>query len=368
MYQQALPINRKILLIDDDHDVHCQFRTIVDSVSALDIKQLNTRSDSTDNPAQFQKAFQLDFAYDGNEGCQRILEEEIAGTPYALAFINDKLSPGLDGVETIRKIWGDAPDLEVVLCLTNTDYSYEHIVDALGTSEQLFVARKPLDPLEIKQLAETLTRKWSFRHATRQSMHAVRDEYICRVRELENANKALQAELISARREQASLNEEFHWYQVMFDNVGDSIMVCSLDSRGIPGNFINVNVCACARFGYSRDEFLELHPSHIIFKQQETDNAESIYKLLLKRGEMECECLGITREGQRIPITLIGRCFEHQGKMMVMMVVHNALCREQFGVGAFVRKPFTQQSLGREVRAELNRENAAVADQPVSSR
>ena len=208
MYQQASPINRKILLIDDDCDVHNQFRSILDSIAEPEIRILNASSDTSaekQNPAQFQQVFQLDSACNGNEGYQRIIEEEIAGSPYALAFINDKLTPELDGIETIRKIWGDAPDLEIVLCLNNTDYSYGHIIDALGTSEQLFIVRKPLDPLEVKQLAEALTRKWSFKHATRQSMHAVRDEYVCRVRELEGANKALQAELIASRREKASL-------------------------------------------------------------------------------------------------------------------------------------------------------------------
>jgi len=334
MYHQALPINRRILLIDDDRDVHEQFRAILNVPAEPDINQLTPspkQFDTDDNTGQDGDRFLVDSEYQGDTGYQRVLEEEIAGSPYALAFIDDNMPPGLDGIETVRKIWADSPDLEIVLLLTNTEYSYEHIIGALGTSEQLYVVRKPLDPLEIKQLTTLLTRKWSFKHDMRQSMQVIRDEYVCRVRELESAGKALQAELISSRREKATLQEELTWHQLMYNNAGDTVMVHTVDSRGATGKFIDINDCACRQFGYSRDEFLKLHPSDIL-RMTDANDLTKLYKQVYKHCEIVCECLGVNHDGKNMPIEICCRRFEHQGKTMVMTIARDVIERLQIGV------------------------------------
>ena len=91
-----------------------------------------------------------------------------AGYRYAMAFMDVRMPPGWDGVETTLKLWEADPDIQVVLCTAHSDYSWEEIVKTMGSPERLLVLKKPFDPIEVLQLAHALTEKWSML----QSMHS----------------------------------------------------------------------------------------------------------------------------------------------------------------------------------------------------
>ena len=76
---------------------------------------------------------------------------------FAMAFIDVRMPPGMDGVQTIKSIWEVDPDLQVVLCTAFSDYSFDQIIQELGSSDQLLILKKPFDPVEVRQLAGALT-------------------------------------------------------------------------------------------------------------------------------------------------------------------------------------------------------------------
>ena len=41
--------------------------------------------------------------------------------PYAMAFVDVRMPPGWDGVETIARIWEVDPELQVVVCTAYAD-------------------------------------------------------------------------------------------------------------------------------------------------------------------------------------------------------------------------------------------------------
>jgi signal transduction histidine kinase len=85
----------------------------------------------------------------------------LSGNPYALAFVDVRMPPGWDGIETIRNLWQADPYLQVVLCTAHSDYTWNQIRDHLGQSERLLILKKPFDNLEVRQLANALTEKWN---------------------------------------------------------------------------------------------------------------------------------------------------------------------------------------------------------------
>src|SRR5206468_403202 len=76
------------------------------------------------------------------------------------AFVDMRMPPGWDGVETIQRIWRIAPDLQMVICTAYSDYSWDEIATTIGQSDNLVILKKPFDPIEVLQLAQALTRKW----------------------------------------------------------------------------------------------------------------------------------------------------------------------------------------------------------------
>ena len=100
------------------------------------------------------------------EGLERVRQALAEGRPYAMAFMDVRMPPGWDGIETTAKIWEIDPDLQVVICTAYSDYSWSKMIEQLGQSDKLLILKKPFDNVEALQLATALTEKW---HRTQQA-------------------------------------------------------------------------------------------------------------------------------------------------------------------------------------------------------
>jgi signal transduction histidine kinase len=127
--------------------------------------------------------FEVDSAFQGEEGLQRVSAALKEGRPYAVAFVDVRMPPGMDGVETTERLWREDPDLQVVLCSAYTDYSWEQVVQRLGISQRLLILHKPFQSIEVRQIAHALTEKWELLRRDRS-----------RLVELEQANARLRHE------------------------------------------------------------------------------------------------------------------------------------------------------------------------------
>jgi two-component system, NtrC family, sensor kinase len=104
--------------------------------------------------------FEIDSAYQGQEGLDLIGKSLLEDRPYSLAFVDVRMPPGLDGVQTTRMIWGKYPDLQVVMCTAFSDYPWEEILFILEYSDRMVILKKPFDNIEVLLLAIAMTEKW----------------------------------------------------------------------------------------------------------------------------------------------------------------------------------------------------------------
>jgi CheY-like chemotaxis protein len=99
----------------------------------------------------------------GQEALELVLQSLEAGEPYALGFVDVRMPPGWNGIETVERIWKHDQEIEIVLCTAYSDFSWDEIAGRLTHPERLLILRKPFDPLEVRQLAYGLTAKWFLR-------------------------------------------------------------------------------------------------------------------------------------------------------------------------------------------------------------
>jgi CheY-like chemotaxis protein len=155
--------NRRIIIIDDNRAIHEDFVKILGEGetgnSALSAMEDALFGETAAAPAK--ECFELSSAYQGQDGFEMIQAAEREGRPFAMAFVDVRMPPGWDGIETIKRIWQVSPNLQTVICTAYSDYSREQIFEQLGTNDRLLILRKPFDPVEIQQLACNLTAKWS---------------------------------------------------------------------------------------------------------------------------------------------------------------------------------------------------------------
>jgi len=194
--------NQRILVIDDGESIHEDFRTILGSTNA-DTAALNEAKaaifGSTSSSSE-QINFELDFALQGREGLEKVRQALHEGRPYAMAFVDIRMPPGWDGVETIRRIWQEYPELEVVICTAYSDYDSNDLIAQLGRTEQLLILKKPFDSAEVVQLASALTEKWYLSKQARLKHKELERIVEQRTQQLEQANRELTIALEQAER------------------------------------------------------------------------------------------------------------------------------------------------------------------------
>lgn len=158
--------NRRVLVIDDNPDIHQDFRKILVSgqVAPDLLDNLEAEFFETQEIESSIDAFDMDSAFQGQEGAAKLRQAMDCGQPYALAFVDMRMPPGWDGVETIAQLWKIDPRLQVVICTAYSDYSWEAILNQLGRRDGLAVLKKPFDNVEVLQLAEILAKKWALSH------------------------------------------------------------------------------------------------------------------------------------------------------------------------------------------------------------
>jgi len=157
------PPSYRVIIIDDTPAIHEDFRKVfarptaeVDSLDATATAIFDVRPEETAPSTEFS----LDSALQGQEGAELVQSALAAGRPYALAFVDMRMPPGWDGLETIQRLWKIDRRLQIVLCTAHSDHSWHKIHSVLGRSDSLIVLKKPFDQIEARQLAHALAEKW----------------------------------------------------------------------------------------------------------------------------------------------------------------------------------------------------------------
>ena len=104
--------NNRILLIDDNPAIHEDYRKILTGEEDHELNAARADLFGCAAPAPRTKQFVTDSAFQGEDGLRLVEEACKAGTPYAMAFVDMRMPPGWDGVETIRRIWEVCPICE----------------------------------------------------------------------------------------------------------------------------------------------------------------------------------------------------------------------------------------------------------------
>lgn len=172
MNSSMKPDSRRILIIDDNRAIHEDFGKILGGAASQNVALAAMEDELFGEaaPARVAVHFELCSAFQGRDGFEMVQSAENCGKPFALAFVDVRMPPGWDGVETIEHLWQVAPNLQTVICTAYSDYSREQIHERLGNHDRLQFLRKPFEPSEVHQLAFALTEKWNQRQCrTRQA-------------------------------------------------------------------------------------------------------------------------------------------------------------------------------------------------------
>ena len=198
--------NRRILVVDDSEAIQNDYRKILGAVGAAEQGGLtDLESDLFGEeqaaPRAVVEPYEISMASQGQEALVLVQRAMAEGRPYAVVFMDVRMPPGWDGIETIAHLWQADPELQAVVCTAYSDYSWSETIERLGRTDRLLILKKPFDAIEVCQLANALVEKWNLQRRERASLEAARAaEHEARsyAASLETVNCALETTLATA--------------------------------------------------------------------------------------------------------------------------------------------------------------------------
>jgi CheY-like chemotaxis protein len=157
---------RRILVVDDNVAIHRDFRKILcpepvtRDLDALDEAIFGGAPPSVRG---HKREFVVDAASQGQEGLDAVVRMQRLNRPYALTFVDMRMPPGWDGIETLEKIWAVSPDIEAVICSAYSEYSWQDVIKRLNRPG-LRLLSKPFASKDVLEFAWSLTSRWLARH------------------------------------------------------------------------------------------------------------------------------------------------------------------------------------------------------------
>ncbi len=204
--------NKRILIVDDNESIHNDFRKVLvhevnkdhadlDELEAELFGAEEKEETITDNE---NVVYEVDSAFQGQEALKMVDKAQAEGRPYALIFMDVRMPPGWDGIETIGRIWVKHPYLEMVLCTAYSDYTWDDIVEKLGCTDKLLFLRKPFDSVAVQQMALSLIKKFNLGEQARHYVSNLEQEVQQRTLQLQD----LLHEMESKNAQLSSSNDE----------------------------------------------------------------------------------------------------------------------------------------------------------------
>jgi PAS domain S-box-containing protein len=271
-----------------------------------------------------QIAFEIDSAKQGRDGFEMVKSALALGRPYSMAFVDMRMEPGWNGIETIRNMWSVCPDLQVVLCSAYSDYSWSEIVQTLGATDNLVILRKPFDNIEVLQLALALSKKWEAARLLKAHLEKLDREVTVRTQQAVYVTEKLKEETVA----KSQANERFF---LAFHAMPLPMAMINVDRL----TWVDVNEAFAKLSGFSVDALLAQSPGVMTLLNRQPSSLLEMLKQSSRVHGAECEFN--SAEGATLKVLLSREFFicdrERHALMIMQDVTAQRRSEERLRVG-----------------------------------
>jgi CheY-like chemotaxis protein len=308
-------LNRRILVVDDNPAIHADYRKVLcperrslDLLNALDAKVLGGTANI---PPSDSVSFELDSALQGQEALELVNRSLAEKNPYSVAFIDMRMDPGWNGLETIRHIWKVNPELQVVLCSAYSDFTWREIVDTLGATDNFVILRKPFDSIEVIQLAMALSKKWEASRQVQAHMAELGREVMIRTQQAVYVTEKLREGLVS----RSQPNELF---SIAFEQAPFPMAIINIQRLA----WVEVNKAFARLCDLELDAFRsQSSEAMILLKKQ----PEALLDVLIQAGSAhDVNCEFRSANGSKLEVTLSRESLMHKGERHALIYLEQS--------------------------------------------
>jgi two-component system, cell cycle sensor histidine kinase and response regulator CckA len=311
----------RILIIDDNPAIHDDIRKILPGSTETDRAFSDAKSRILGQlaPTRHLVNFEIDSAFQGEEGFQKVLEADRSGRPYALAFVDVRMPPGWDGIETIERLWETSPDLQIVLCTAYSDHSWAEIVRRLVKTDCIVILKKPFDNIEVLQLAHALTSKWQLGRDMRNHLDELDRLVNERTIELSDANEQLKKEITERSIIQEALRKSEERFSKAFIACPVPMAIQSIQNK----RFVDVNDSFLELTGFNRAELIGHSAEELgIWNIEDPEELDEAHALQPTAAHNQPFQMATKKHGER-DIVISSGTFELEGSLFHLLLVRD---------------------------------------------
>ena len=168
--------NLRVLLVDDQEEIHHDFVEMLQDDRAMASDQAAPDFGPTRTAFELP-TFDLQHANSGEEAIVKVDQARRSGRRLAVAYVDIRMPPGIDGVETVRRIRRIDREVEIVIMTAYTDKSLPEIIGGMELLHKLLYIRKPFAREEIQQITLSLAVKWNVEQALVDSRRRLKESH-----------------------------------------------------------------------------------------------------------------------------------------------------------------------------------------------
>ena len=219
-------MNSRVLVVDDQEQIHDDFREMLlprrTTAASDDLVAAFMDPPARSSGVRFPP-FDLLHARNGQEGYAAVKQARERNEPIAVAFVDVRMPPGIDGVEAVRRMRAVDRNLEVVIMTAYSDKPLSAIIGDVDLLHKLLYIRKPFAREEVQQISLSLVKKWNLEQDLAEGR-----------RQLTNSHRRLEA-VLDATGDAIAMYDGTErlvfanrWYEALFDLTPDKLRELSL--------------------------------------------------------------------------------------------------------------------------------------------
>ena len=157
--------NRRLLAVDDDKLIHLLYRRYfpapqqADAAPSSSMDALLSMEQNPAPPTPPDSGYLLELHTQGEDAVAAVAESLREERPFAAALIDMRMPPGIDGLETARRIRALDARINIIFVSAYSDHSLEEVTELISGSVRWF--SKPIIQQELIRAVEQAFEQWA---------------------------------------------------------------------------------------------------------------------------------------------------------------------------------------------------------------